>query len=292
MDSKMIRIVEVGPRDGLQNEKRIWRIDERVRLINLLSECGFAEIEVGSFVSPQWVPQMADTDTVFNQIMRDKNTRYSVLVPNAKGMELAVSNNVQDISIFTAASEAFTQKNINCSIDESFNRFTPIIQLAKEHGIRVRGYISCVVACPFSGDVFPDVVASVSDRLYQLGCSEISLGDTIGKGTPESIDRMIQSVSEHVPVSKLAIHCHDTYGTATANIDAALNAGIKTIDSAITGLGGCPYGGESAKGNVATEKILDLHEQRNYNHNLDRKKIEFAANFVREIQAISSPPMF
>ncbi|MBX3487607.1 MAG: hydroxymethylglutaryl-CoA lyase [Candidatus Paracaedibacteraceae bacterium] len=279
----MIRIVEVGPRDGLQNEKRIWTIDERVQLINLLSQCGFSEIEVGSFVSPKWVPQMAGTDEVFRSINKNDAIRYSALVPNDKGMEAALRNGVRTISIFTAASEAFTKKNINCSIDESFDRFSPIMALAKQHNISVRGYVSCVVACPYAGDIAPESTAEVADRLYNLGCSEISLGDTIGKGTPESIQRMIQAVSQQVPLSNLAIHCHDTYGTALANIETALASGIKTIDSAITGLGGCPYGGETAKGNVATEKVLDLLDQLGYQHSLIRDKIEEAATFVRKI---------
>ncbi len=279
----MIRIVEVGPRDGLQNEKRIWTIDERIQLINLLSQCGFSEIEVGSFVSPKWVPQMAGTDEVFKGINRNPAIRYSVLVPNDKGMEAALNNDVRTISIFTAASEAFTKKNINCSIDESFDRFSPIVALAKQRGISVRGYVSCVVACPYAGDIAPESTAEVADRLFKLGCSEISLGDTIGKGTPESIQRMIQAVSQQVPIHNLAIHCHDTYGTAIANIETALANGIKTIDSAITGLGGCPYGGETAKGNIATEKVLDLLDHLGYQHSLIRDKIEEAATFVRRV---------
>ena len=278
----MIRIVEVGPRDGLQNEKRIWSIDERIELINLLSDCGFDEIEVGSFVSPKWVPQMADTDKVFKQVNKNPSTRYSVLVPNDKGMESAMSEDVKDISIFTAASEAFTQKNINCTIDESFERFAPIVRQAHDNRMRVRGYVSCVIACPYSGDIDPKMVAEVSARLYDLGCAEISLGDTIGKGTPDSIQRMITAVSNRVPTSMLAMHCHDTYGTALANIQAALLCGIKIIDSAITGLGGCPYGGANAKGNVATEKVLDLLNDLGYTHGLSKEAVNKAAGFVRQ----------
>lgn len=279
----MIRIVEVGPRDGLQNEKRIWSVDERVTFINHLSQCGFSEIEVGSFVSPKWIPQMADTDLVFDKINKNENTRYSVLVPNEKGMEQALKNNIRDISIFTAASEAFTQKNINCTIDESFERFAPIVKAAQEHGIRVRGYVSCVVACPYAGDIAPEATANAVERLYKLGCTEISLGDTIGKGTPETIEAMLKATAQRVPVDQLAIHCHDTYGTALANIETALDAGIKTIDSALTGLGGCPYGGEKAKGNVATEKVLDLLNHLGHSHSLNMDAIKTAVNFVRQV---------
>ncbi len=283
MNSDMIRIVEVGPRDGLQNEKRIWSVEERVTFINHLSQCGFSEIEVGSFVSPKWIPQMADTDLVFEKINKDENTRYSVLVPNEKGMEQALKNNVRDISIFTAASEAFTQKNINCTIDESFERFAPIVKSAQEHGIRVRGYVSCVVACPYVGEIAPDATALVAERLFKMGCAEISLGDTIGKGTPQTIEAMIQATIKRVPVDKLAIHCHDTYGTALANIETALDAGIKTIDSAITGLGGCPYGGEKAKGNVATEKVMELLNRLGYSHPLNAEAVKAAVDFVRQV---------
>lgn len=283
MNSDMIRIVEVGPRDGLQNEKRIWSVEERVTFINHLSQCGFSEIEVGSFVSPKWIPQMADTDLVFDKINKDENTRYSVLVPNEKGMEQALKNNVRDISIFTAASEAFTQKNINCTIDESFERFAPIVKSAQEHGIRVRGYVSCVVACPYVGEIAPDATALVAERLFKMGCAEISLGDTIGKGTPQTIEAMIQATIKRVPVDKLAIHCHDTYGTALANIETALKAGIKTIDSAITGLGGCPYGGEKSKGNVATEKVMELLNRLGYSHPLNAEAVKAVVDFVRQV---------
>jgi hydroxymethylglutaryl-CoA lyase len=283
MNSDMIRIVEVGPRDGLQNEKRIWSVEERVTFINHLSQCGFSEIEVGSFVSPKWIPQMADTDLVFEKINKDENTRYSILVPNEKGMEQALKNNVRDISIFTAASETFTKKNINCTIDESFERFSPIVKSAQEHGIRVRGYVSCVVACPYVGEIAPDATALVAERLFKMGCAEISLGDTIGKGTPQTIEAMIQATIKRVPVDKLAIHCHDTYGTALANIETALKAGIKTIDSAITGLGGCPYGGEKSKGNVATEKVMELLNRLGYSHPLNAEAVKAVVDFVRQV---------
>lgn len=280
MAQTRIKITEVGPRDGLQNEKRIWTIDERVQLINLLGQCGFDEIEVGSFVSPKWVPQMADTDLVFQKIQQAKNCRYSILVPNQKGMDNALTNKVQNISVFTAASEAFNQKNINCSINESFARFAPIAQQAKEHNVRVRGYVSCVIECPYAGKIAPQAVAKVAERLWQMGCAEISLGDTIGKGTPETTTAMIQAVKDHLPIEALAIHCHDTYGRAIGNIEAAIDNGISSVDSAITGLGGCPYGGENAKGNVATEQILNLLNRRKLHHNLISPAIEKARQYV------------
>ncbi|WP_010297954.1 hydroxymethylglutaryl-CoA lyase [Candidatus Odyssella thessalonicensis] len=275
-----IKVVEVGPRDGLQNENKIWSIAERIQMIDLLSQCGFGEIEVGSFVSPKWVPQMADTEAVYQKIHKTPDCRYSVLVPNQKGMDTALTYNVRDISIFTAASEAFNQKNINCSIEESFERFTPLLHQAKDHNIRVRGYVSCVIECPFSGKVSPTLVATVAERLWQLGCAEISLGDTIGKGTPESTVAMLQAVQERVPLERLAIHCHDTYGRAVENIEAALAEGVMTIDSAITGLGGCPYGGENAKGNVATEAVLALLDRKQLQHSLNAVAIEKARQYV------------
>lgn len=275
-----VKVVEVGPRDGLQNENKVWGIAERIQMINLLSQCGFDEIEVGSFVSPKWVPQMAGTEAVFQKIYKTPNCRYSVLVPNQKGMDTALTYNVRDISIFTAASEAFNQKNINCSIEESFERFTPLLRQSKEHNIRVRGYVSCVIECPFSGKISPSLVATVAERLWQLGCAEISLGDTIGKGTPESTVAMIQAVKERVPLERLAIHCHDTYGRAVENIEAALTEGVMTIDSAITGLGGCPYGGENAKGNVATEAVLALLDRKQLHHSLNAATIEKARQYV------------
>lgn len=280
MAQTRIKIIEVGPRDGLQNEKRIWTIDERVQLINLLGHCGFDEIEVGSFVSPKWVPQMAETDLVFQKIQQMKNCRYSILVPNQKGMDSTFTNNVQNISVFTAASEAFNQKNINCSINESFARFAPIVQKAKEHNIRVRGYVSCVIECPYAGKTTPQVVANVAERLWKMGCAEISLGDTIGKGTPETTIAMIQVVKDYLPVEALAIHCHDTYGQAIKNIEAAIDNGISSVDSAITGLGGCPYGGENAKGNVATEQVLNLLNRKKLHHNLISSAIEKARQYV------------
>lgn len=286
MTQQIVQIVEVGPRDGLQNENRVWSVDERVQLIDLLSACGFAEIEVGSFVSPKWVPQMAGTDQVFQQIHQVPDVRYSVLVPNEKGLEQALLNKVQHISIFTAASETFNQKNINCSIEESFSRFQPVLDQAKHHGLRVRGYVSCAIECPFAGAIAPEQVAYVAERLWQAGCAEVSLGDTIGKGTPETITRMIQTVKQRVPVDALAIHCHDTYGRALDNILEALAEGIRIVDSAVTGLGGCPYGGEAAKGNVATELVVKSLPAHGYRAAIDLNALEQACRFVQERRSL------
>ena len=280
MTTPIIEIVEVGPRDGLQNEDRLWSVAERVQLVDLLSDCGFRDIEVGSFVSPKWVPQMASTDEVFRQIKRTPGVRYSGLVPNEKGLESALDAGVTDISIFTAASEAFNQKNINCTIDESFERFVPILAGAKEKGLRVRGYVSCAIECPYTGHVKPEDVSRVAERLLKIGCAEISLGDTIGKGTPETTARMVEVVRQHVPVAQLAIHCHDTYGRAMGNILAVLPLGIAVIDSAINGLGGCPYAGEKAKGNVATELVVQTLQGKGYNLRADLAAVLKAKEFV------------
>lgn len=287
MTQPQIQIVEVGPRDGLQNEKRLWTIAERVELIDLLSQCGVQEIEVGSFVSAKWVPQMAGTDEVFLNINQHPGIRYSTLVPNDKGLQQALTVGVKNISIFTAASEAFNKKNINCTIDESFERFVPIMEQARDLGLRVRGYISCVVQCPFSGDVSPHQVAHVAERLWQMGCGEISLGDTIGKGTPETIAAMTRAVKEVVPVEALAIHCHDTYGHAMVNVLASLEEGVRIVDSAIQGLGGCPYGGVNAKGNVATEKVVFELAQHHYSTTINQDALAKAAQFVISTRSIS-----
>lgn len=277
---KSIKIVEVGPRDGLQNEKKAWSVADRISFINLLSECPFQEIEVGSFVSPKWVPQMAETDVVFKAIKQNPEILYSCLVPNQVGLTAALNSGVKNISIFTAASEAFNNKNINCSIEESFNRFAPIMESAKKHHLRVRGYVSCVIECPYSGVIAPQQVAMVAKRLLAIGCDEISLGDTIGKGTPATIKAMLALVSQDVPVEKLAIHCHDTYGNAIDNILVALEAGVRVIDSAMGGLGGCPYAGEQAKGNVATEKVVATLVQKGFLQSFDMLALRQASDFV------------
>ena len=283
--TRKIDIVEVGPRDGLQNEKVILTVSERVELLNRLSLCGFREIEVGSFVSPKWIPQMAHTDDVFQKIHRQPSVCYSALVPNDQGLEKAISSGFDHISIFTAASDAFTQKNINCTIEESFERFIPLVKKAKAHHIKVRGYVSCVVACPYSGIVTPQSVRRVAKVLWEAGCYEISLGDTIGKGTGETIAAMVKEVAQDVPVAQLAIHCHDTYGQALKNIQAAVELGIGVVDSALNGIGGCPYGGEKAKGNVATQQVLTYLENLGYSVLLHKKNLQSAAEWLQDLLA-------
>ncbi|OKY26243.1 hydroxymethylglutaryl-CoA lyase [Thalassotalea sp. PP2-459] len=252
---KSVKIVEVGPRDGLQNEKELVAAKDKIQLINKLSNAGLSYIEAASFVSPKWVPQMATSSDVMAGIERKTNVTYAALTPNLKGFEAALAAGVSEVAIFGAASEAFSQKNINCSIDESLARFEPVIRAAKQHGILVRGYVSCVVGCPYDGDIAPDTVAEVAEKLYKMGCYEISLGDTIGVGTVASVNKMLQAVSARIPVKHLAVHFHDTYGQALTNIYAALQHGVSVVDSAIAGLGGCPYA-KGASGNVATEDVV------------------------------------
>lgn len=250
-----VKIYEVGPRDGLQNEKDLIDTAVKIELIDRLSATGLKFIETTSFVSPKWVPQLADAADVLSGISRAPDVTYSALVPNEKGMAGALAAQVPEIAIFTAASEAFTQKNINCSIAESLERFMPVLEQARTHNMRVRGYISTVIACPYAGDIDPAAVSAVAADLLELGCNEISLGDTTGVGTPNRIRALIDDVAGAVPLEKLALHCHDTYGQALANIYTGLEMGIATIDSAVGGLGGCPYA-KGASGNVATEDVL------------------------------------
>lgn len=250
-----VKIVEVGPRDGLQNETVPVSASDKIALIEKLTDAGIKYIESGSFVSPKWVPQMATSTEIFEKLNRVEDVTYAALTPNMRGFEAAMAVNVNEVAIFGAASESFSQKNINCSIKESLERFTPIITAAKHAKIKVRGYVSCVLGCPYEGDIPPEQVAKVAMKLYQMGCYEISLGDTIGVGTPAHVTNMIQAVSTYVPTDKLAVHFHDTYGQALTNIYAALQMGITTVDSAIAGLGGCPYA-KGASGNVATEDVV------------------------------------
>ena len=250
-----ITIVEVGPRDGLQNEKQILLATTKIELINRLANCGVPVIEAGSFVSPKWVPQMADTESVLTGLTPLPGTRYPVLVPNLTGFERAIQSGAKEIAVFTAASESFTRRNINCSIDESITRLEPVAEQAKASGIRVRGYVSCVLGCPYEGEIEATAVAAVCDQLMQLGCDEISLGDTIGTGTPAVANALVKTVSSVVPIKQLAVHFHDTYGQALANILACLDAGIRIVDSSVSGLGGCPYA-KGASGNVASEDVV------------------------------------
>jgi hydroxymethylglutaryl-CoA lyase len=278
---KKVKIVEVGPRDGLQNEKQQISADDKIALINLLSDAGVTYIESGSFVSPKWVPQMATSTDVFNGIARKKGVTYAALTPNMKGFEAAVAVNANEVAIFGAASEAFSQKNINCSIAESLERFEPIMAAAKKLNIPVRGYVSCVVGCPYEGEVSPEKVAEVAEKLYQMGCYEISLGDTVGVGTPVNVQKMLQAVSARVPKAKLAVHFHDTYGQALTNIYTALQNGIAVIDSAIAGSGGCPYA-KGASGNVATEDVVYLLNGLGINSGINLDKLVHAGWFISD----------
>jgi len=272
-------IFEVGPRDGLQNEAELLSVEDKVELINRLSQSGLKNIEAGSFVSPKWVPQMASSDKVFQQINRQTGVSYSALTPNLQGLDNAIASGVDEIAVFAAASEGFSQKNINCSIEQSLARFAAVVEKARHNNIRVRGYVSCVIACPYDGVISPQQVAKVSQQLIDLGCYEISLGDTIGVGTANNVRAMIEAVKSKVAVDKLAIHCHDTYGQAIANIVAALEAGISVIDSSVAGLGGCPYA-KGASGNVATEDVLYLLEGLGIETGVNLQSIVDTGNFI------------
>ncbi len=250
-----VKIVEVGARDGLQNEPKTIPSEVKLELIHRLADAGLPTVEATAFVSPKWVPQMADHDTVLRGIRRKTGVNYPVLTPNIKGYENAVAAGAEEVAIFGAASESFSKKNINCSIDESLERFAPITEKAAADGVRVRGYVSCVLGCPYEGDIAPATVAHVAETLYSMGCYEISLGDTIGVGTPLKAQRMVDAVAERVPMDKLAAHFHDTYGQALANLLAVMQLGVATVDSSVAGLGGCPYA-KGASGNVATEDVV------------------------------------
>jgi len=253
--SDFVTIVEVGPRDGLQNEKQTLTSATRIELIERLTQCGVPVIEAGSFVSPKWVPQMADTESVIAGLNLQTDTRYPVLVPNMTGFERAIESGVREIAVFTAASESFSKRNTNCSIAESITRIRPVVEQAMAADIRVRGYISCVLGCPYEGDIEAETVATVCEQLMDMGCDEISLGDTIGTGTPAVANALVKMLGSVVPVEQLAVHFHDTYGQALANILACLDAGIRTLDSSVSGLGGCPYA-RGASGNVASEDVV------------------------------------
>jgi hydroxymethylglutaryl-CoA lyase len=278
-----VTIFEMGPRDGLQNEKRFVPTPDKVRLVDMLSACGFAKIEVTSFVSPRWVPQMADAAEVMAGIARRPGVAYTVLTPNMKGYEAARAAKADEVAIFGAASESFSRKNINCSIAESLERFHPVVEAARADGIPVRGYVSCVTDCPYEGPVAPAAVARVAAELYAMGCFEISLGDTIGHGTPETIAAMLDAVLNEVPASKLAGHYHDTRGRALANIAVSLDKGLRTFDAAVGGLGGCPYA-PGAKGNVDTLAVAVMLEDRGYETGLDMALLENAAAFARGLR--------
>ena len=278
--AEFVEIFEVGPRDGLQNEKRIIPAAEKIALVDALSAAGFRRIEVASFVSPKWVPQMADGAEVLAGIRRAEGVRCAALVPNMTGYERALAAGVDEIAIFGSASEGFSRANINASIAESLERFRPVVEAARHIDLPVRGYVSCVVQCPYDGAVAPGDVARVVDALFAMGCYEISLGDTIGAGTPDSIARMLLAVRNAVPVGRLAGHYHDTNGHALENIDASLSLGLRVFDAAVGGLGGCPYA-PGAAGNVATEAVARHLEALGYETGLDLVAVEAAAAMAR-----------
>ena len=278
---KQVKVVEVGPRDGLQNEAIPVSASDKISLIEKLDEAGVTYIESGSFVSPKWVPQMATSTEIFEKLKRNKAVTYAALTPNLKGFEAALAVGADEVAIFGAASESFSQKNINCSIEESLERFIPIMEAAKQANIKVRGYVSCVLGCPYEGDIAPEQVAMVAEKLFDMGCYEISLGDTVGVGTPASVTTMIQAVSARVPVDKLAVHFHDTYGQALTNIYAALQLGVSVVDSAVAGLGGCPYA-KGASGNVATEDVVYMLNGLGIKTGIDFKKLLQAGWFISD----------
>ncbi|MBY6137838.1 hydroxymethylglutaryl-CoA lyase [Leisingera daeponensis] len=278
-------IFEVGPRDGLQNEKREIPVAEKVALTDCLSRAGFKRIEVASFVSPKWVPQMAGSAEVLAGITRAPGVRYAALTPNMRGYEDAVAAKADEIAVFASASEGFSKANINATIEESITRFLPILEAAKEIGLPVRGYVSCVTDCPYDGATPPEKVAQVAERLFSLGCYEISLGDTIGQGTPEAITAMLQAVTARVPALQLAGHYHDTAGRALDNIEASLAQGVRVFDAAAGGLGGCPYA-PGAAGNVATEAVHKRLTELGYDTGLDGGVLEEAAALARAMRGL------
>lgn len=274
-----VRIVEVGPRDGLQNEKTVVPTDVKISLIHRLAKAGLSTVESTAFVSPKWVPQMADSVEVMKGIFRKPGVGYAALTPNLKGYEAARDCGASEVAIFAAASESFSQRNINCSIAESLVRFEPVLEAARNDGIRVRGYVSCVLGCPYEGEVTPYTVAWVASTLMEMGCYEVSLGDTTGVGTPAKVQRLLRRVSEIVPISRLAGHFHDTYGMAIANIFAALQMGMSVFDSSVAGLGGCPYA-KGASGNVATEDVVYLLDSLGVTTGVDMTALLAASDFI------------
>jgi hydroxymethylglutaryl-CoA lyase len=274
-----VRIVEVGPRDGLQNEKQVIDVDRKLGLIERLIAAGVRHIEAASFVSPKWVPQMAGSPELMARLPRLPGVHYSALVPNLKGLEAALAAGCEEVAVFAAASESFSQRNINCSIDESLERFRPVVALAKERNVKVRGYISCALGCPYEGRIAPEKVVKVSLMLWEMGCHEISLGDTIGCGTPASTRLLLENCLKHIPAAHLAGHFHNTYGMAIANVAAALELGLRTFDSSVSGLGGCPYA-TGASGNVATEDVVYLLHGMGYRTGIDLPKLIEAGAYI------------
>ncbi len=285
---EFVKVVDVGPRDGLQNEPGLVPTASKVKLIEMLANCGVQAIEAGAFVSPKWVPQMADTADVFATLKRKSNVVYSALTPNLKGLDGALTSGVEEVAVFAAASETFSHKNINCSIKESIERFVPVCDAALAHGMRVRGYVSCVLGCPYEGDVSPNIVADVASQLVEAGCYEVSLGDTIGCGTAKGAAQMVDCVAKAISINRVAVHFHDTYGQALTNIFAVLPLGVATIDSSIAGLGGCPYA-KGASGNVATEDVLYMLNGLGIETGIDMTGLLRASAFIcRELGRLPS----
>lgn len=274
-----VRLVEVGPRDGLQNEARSLPVHTRVELVERLADAGLRTIEAGAFVSPRWVPQMADSGAVLRRLGQRPGVTYTALVPNLQGLDMALAAGCREVAVFAAASEAFSQKNINCSIAQSLERFEPVLAKALAQGVAVRGYVSCVLGCPFTGAVAVEQAVAVAWALYGMGCYEVSLGDTIGTGTPRATTQLIEACSRCMPLSALAGHFHDTYGMAVANVQAAWQAGVRVFDSSVSGLGGCPYS-PGATGNVATEELVYLFEEQGIDTGVDLAKLMQVGAFI------------
>lgn len=279
---QQVSLVEVGPRDGLQNEAQPISVADKVRLVDDLTEAGISYIEVGSFVSPKWVPQMAGSAQVFAAIAQRPGVTYAALAPNLRGFEDAMAAGVREVAVFAAATEAFSQRNINCSIADSLQRFEPVMAAARQQGVKVRGYISCVLGCPYQGEVDPAQVAAVAEQLHSMGCYQVSLGDTIGTGTPGATRRLFEQVAARVPREQLAGHFHDTYGQALANIYASLLEGISVFDSSIAGLGGCPYA-KGASGNVASEDVLYMLQGLGISTGIDLERLIAAGNRISQV---------
>lgn len=278
-----VTLYEMAPRDGLQNEKTKVQTKDKIALVDQLSACGFEKIEVTSFVSPKWVPQMADAADVLAGIQRKDDVRYGALTPNMQGFHSAIEAQVDEVAIFASASEGFSQKNINCSIDESLDRFAPVARAARDAKVPVRGYVSCITDCPYDGPTPPSKVAEVAGALLDMGCYEVSLGDTIGHSSKQTLSAMLDTVLARIPAHHLAGHYHDTKGLALANIITSLAYGLRTFDSSVAGLGGCPFA-PGAAGNVASEAVVDLLHERGFTTGIDRPKLETAAAFAAQLR--------
>lgn len=270
--SDHVRVVEVGPRDGLQNEKQVVPLEAKVQLVNDLSDAGLSYIEAGSFVSPKWVPQMANSDALFHRISRKPDVTYAALTPNLQGYKTALDSGADEVAIFAAASEAFSLKNINCSISDSIERFRALAEQAQTDGLAIRGYVSCIYACPYDGRVDPRIVIDTVEKLFELGCYEVSLGDTIGIGTAYDTTRLLRALAPYFDADKLALHLHDTYGQALASVYAGLDAGIRSFDASVAGLGGCPYA-KGATGNLSTEDLVYLLHSGGFDTGIDLDKL-------------------